>query len=407
MGVEVRAVSHPNLGRRIFRRTVRIATALVVLLLVCMVAKVLWVRVYATDAARLLHNRESEDLLARRAYLVDKLRDGAFHPSRMPGYLDAQFKGEWALGTCSMTAAALTNLAFQFPETRPSSVPLLRDLVNLALCPGLRGFDHSRWGEDPITSLEGPKGHIGYLGHLNMLLAAHRIAGGTDEFDTLHRRINLALARRVEEARFPYIETYPGEIYTSDNVVVAASLRLFDQVSRSDHGALCRRWLAYTREYLLDPRTGLVVFGVDALGRPLGPSRGSGVGWNSFYLPFVDREFADEQYRLAVRHLAESLPIAMKGLREFPEGVSGTADVDSGPVVLGLSTSGTGFIIAGARHAEDLEMLNGMLLTAEAVGSTIQTKGRRRYLLAPLVGEAIMLAMKTAQLWDNRYLRVK
>jgi hypothetical protein len=37
--------------------------------------------------------------------------------------------------------------------------------------------------------------------------------------------------------------------------------------------------------------------------------------------------------------------------------------------------------------------------TAELAGCTVQWDGRRRYLLAPLVGEAIMLAMKSATPW--------
>ncbi len=69
-----------------------------------------------------------------------------------------------------------------------------------------------------------------------------------------------------------------------------------------------------------------------------------------------------------------------------------------------LSTSGTGFAVAGARLFEDSEMLGGLLYTAEAVGSSWDANGTRRYLLAPIVGDAIMLAIKTAMPWDSRCL---
>ena len=52
-----------------------------------------------------------------------------------------------------------------------------------------------------------------------------------------------------------------------------------------------------------------------------------------------------------------------------------------------------------------LKLLGALLDTAEIAGFTFQWNGERRYLLAPLVGDAIVLAMKTACVWDRRYVR--
>jgi hypothetical protein len=90
-------------------------------------------------------------------------------------------------------------------------------------------------------------------------------------------------------------------------------------------------------------------------------------------------------------------------LKENSDG-SWIGDIDSGPVVFGASTSGTGFGIGCAKAAHDSEFLSEMLMTAEVVGSTIDWNGKRHYLLAPLVGEAIMLAMKSTTAWDGRYV---
>src|SRR5262249_7513469 len=95
----------------------------------------------------------------------------------------------------------------------------------------------------------------------------------------------------------------------------------------------------------------------------------------------------------------------LAALREYSRGYDGPADVDSGPVIFGLSTSGTGFIIAGARLSRDADYLQGLLNTTEVVGSTVGKAGVRHYLLAPVVGEAILLAMKTACNWDGRYVQ--
>ena len=114
-----------------------------------------------------------------------------------------------------------------------------------------------------------------------------------------------------------------------------------------------------------------------------------------------------EQYRLLKTNFAVKLPFGLASLREYPRGYSGPSDVDSGPVIFGLSTSRPGFMIAGARLGKDPGYLQGLLTTAEAVGSTAGTGDVRHYLFAPVVGEAILLAMKTACQWDDRYVQAK
>ena len=84
----------------------------------------------------------------------------------------------------------------------------------------------------------------------------------------------------------------------------------------------------------------------------------------------------------------------------------GQGDVDSGPLVFGTSPAATGFAMAAARSLGDAEWLGGLLSTAEWVG--VVTPGpRRHYLTAPLVGNAIVLAMMTSRPWDDRYVATR
>src|SRR5215813_8750692 len=98
---------------------------------------------------------------------------------------------------------------------------------------------------------------------------------------------------------------------------------------------------------------------------------------------------AQEQYRLLRSKFAVKLPFGLAALREYPRDYKGSADVDSGPVIFGLSTSGTGFMIAGARICMDADYLQGLLRSVEVVGSTVDAGGARHYLFGPVVGEAI------------------
>lgn len=62
---------------------------------------------------------ERNDILRRRNYLIGKL---ATTPQKvmeeMPGGMDEQFQGEWAMYSCSMFAAALTNIAKIYRDKR-------------------------------------------------------------------------------------------------------------------------------------------------------------------------------------------------------------------------------------------------------------------------------------------------
>ncbi len=62
---------------------------------------------------------ERNDILRRRNYLIGKL---ATTPQKvmeeMPGGMDEQFQGEWAMYSCSMFAVALTNIAKIYPEQK-------------------------------------------------------------------------------------------------------------------------------------------------------------------------------------------------------------------------------------------------------------------------------------------------
>jgi hypothetical protein len=73
--------------------------------------------------------------------------------------------------------------------------------------------------------------------------------------------------------------------------------------------------------------------------------------------------------------------------------------------VFGMSPAATGFALAAARHDGDDAWATGLLRTAEIAGFSVPCRGGRCYLLAPLVGDAIVLAMRTALLWDARHVR--
>ena len=77
--------------------------------------------------------------------------------------------------------------------------------------------------------------------------------------------------------------------------------------------------------------------------------------------------------------------------------------IDAGPIIFGLSPSGTGFALGAATMCNDYRFRKQILRTAEIACSTVSYNGKSHYLLAnvALVGEAILLAMRTTQHGDS------
>ncbi|MBI3183372.1 MAG: hypothetical protein HYZ28_14640 [Myxococcales bacterium] len=331
------------------------------------------------------------DSEVRLAYLARRIDEGTI-PGLAPGH---PFDGEWRLVALSMSVVAAANLAHRHPETRRERGEQVDRWAERMMAADVRAYDARQWGSDPLETLDRPDGHAGYLGHVALALDARCILGG--KVDPLHARVVDALARRIDRSPSALIETYPGETYLPDNVVAVAGIAAFDDCTgRREHAATVERYLQVMRERWLDPESGLLVFAPGQL------ARGSGAAWNAFYLPFIDEDFARDQAQRAWRTFGVELPGGvLAGILEHPRGSSLGGDVDSGPLVFGVSPSATGFMLAAAVRGGDSARLLGLLRTAELVGFSFGWE-ERRYLAGPLVGDAIVLAAKTATPWQVR-----
>lgn len=333
--------------------------------------------------------REVQERLA--AAVAEYVRSGIGPESFSTG--DARFDGEWAVGTHQMAALGLGQLVRAHPELRATYLPAIELCAERLLSPASLAIGRDAWGEDPLRSLASQKGHA-YLGYANMALSMLTLLEPSNRFADANEAITDALARRLREAPHGIIETYPGEAYPPDLAAVVGSIALFDRAKGADHGEAVRRGVESLRRFR-DPRSGLLHQSVDAdTGRPLSPGRGSGSAFAVFALSFTHPELARELFEPVARQ-RESL-LGFGAIREYPAGASGSGDIDSGPVVLGVSVSATGFALAGARLARDEDLFAALYRTAELFGVAVPRSGRTRFLSGGPLGNAILLAMLTA-----------
>jgi hypothetical protein len=307
----------------------------------------------------------------------------------------ARFDGEWSTGTHQMAVLGLAQVSLEHPEAAAELRPAIDAALARLLAPEERRFGTVAWGEDGLEALGGANGHA-YLGYANLALGMERMLRPDSPYAELHDRLTAALARRLEASPTALIETYPGETYPPDVSAVVGSIGLHDRVAGSDHGRLLARCAAAFRERYVDPGSGLLVQAVSSgTGSAVDHPRASGTAIAAYFLSFADRDLSRELFGATRRSSTSALGFG--GVREYPRGVrGGLGDIDSGPVVLGVSVSATGFAIAGARIHGDRALYRSLFRTALLFGLPVDRGDARWFATGGPLGNAIMLAMLTA-----------
>jgi hypothetical protein len=178
---------------------------------------------------------------------------------------------------------------------------------------------------------------------------------------------------------------------------MAGAIGLHAKATGRDHGAALQRYGEALRSTWIEPRSGLLYQAGDAAsGRPTAPPRASGTAIAAYFLSFADAALARELASALARGQHASF-LGFGGVREYAPGYEGKGDIDSGPVIFGVSVSATGFSLAGARMIGDREMYLEIYRTAELFGVPVAREGRRRFATGGPLGNAILLAMLTAE----------
>ena len=90
----------------------------------------------------------------------------------------------------------------------------------------------------------------------------------------------------------------------------------------------------------------------------------------------------------------------MPCVREYPTGVDGRGDVDSGPLIFERSLSGTVFMIGLAQIHGDHEIADAIATTGEAVGLPWTSGDEKRYVAGILpIGDIMVAYSQNARCW--------
>jgi hypothetical protein len=187
--------------------------------------------------------------------------------------------------------------------------------------------------------------------------------------------------------------------WTLDAVPALAGLALHAPAERR----AIERWEATVRASAIDRGTGLIIAGFDpARRRAIGPPRGCALMLALPDLRIASPLLADEQWATARRLLVRTTS-GLTGVREYPEPLDLPASTDSGRIVLGLGEAASGFALAAAASAGDMDLLARLLRSARLVAPPAWVGDRLVLQGVPPVGQAAMLR---AKVWDARALAV-
>jgi len=381
-------------------KTIKRMVIICLIVAILITVKVIWV-VSATIGYGSLEG-ERKEIVHRANYLTSMVCTSPQQLlDEMPSSIGKQFQGEWAVYSCSMTSAALANIAILYPQNKELAIKFIGQIIDIAMSEEIREYDRLRWREDPMDGIYGNLSHISYYSHLAWMISRYKQIGGYGKYDDLYHSLCKAMNRRIRQSKSLNLPTYPGEyIYIPDMLVAIVALANYSSQYDGKYSTTVNMWVERAKKEWIDKETGLVASFLEVYNdsiRIVLPVKGSYSALNCYYLSLVDPEFAKEQYDCLMKNYKQGFPFA--GIKEYHDRTCLFGmDIDAGPIIFNLSPSGTAFAIGCATSLDDMEFRNKLLKTAELGGSTVTWFGKSHYLLAnlALVGEAIVLAMRTS-----------
>jgi hypothetical protein len=210
-----------------------------------------------------------------------------------------------------------------------------------------------------------------------------------------HDALIAAFERRLLASPTGLIETYPNEAYPTDTAAVTAAIAVHGRATGTDHARVIARWAELVQRAQIDPASGFVVQRMGAFdGRRHDAPRGSGTALAAYFAGFADRRVARLLADAVAHH--ESTLFGFGAVDEYGSGHSGSGDVDSGPVLLGVSVTATGCALAAARAHGRRELFTRLYRTTDLFGAPSAAEGRRRFLSGGPIGNAMLLALLTS-----------
>lgn len=317
--------------------------------------------------------------------IADRQHQLAFLESSIAGGSDDRMQSLFPEGFYFMHVLTGTAAARLTPN--PNELDDARDHLGAIESPaGVRTFGNAMVPEHGIFA-------TGWS--LNLAVDIAITSRSDADMDAVRSRVGPVAAALVgTRGASPFLASYPNQFWPCDSVVAASALsRAGDLLGRTDLVEVGEAWSRRAMAYA-DPATGLLPHRVDDSGVALDGPRGSSQAIIQYFWPELDRDPALWQ------KFCDALVdrrAGLVGVREFPRGNDSPGDVDSGPLVAGISLSASAVTLGAARRWGDAHLAQTLAQQGELLGAPIQLPGRRAYALGVMpAGDAFLLWSQSA-----------
>lgn len=273
-------------------------------------------------------------------------------------------QGRWDATPKAFRIIALSNLADGCAQ-QARLEPLKRESAHRCVTRVLALAKATRPGK-PLAVVDAV-----WLTHLNLVLgAADEVGPCADE--ALHRGVSeklAALSLADAWAHAPSWANVPLRWPAAQSATLA-SLARFDRAHATHTlDAPLAAWRAKVTTKGLNATYALPVSEVTGRGPGAALPRGCAQSYLSRYLPEADPALSATWWTAYREHFLVRVA-GLPGFREWPSGVERKADIDSGPILLGVGAAASAFGIAAARAQGDAALAVQLESSADLVLST-------------------------------------
>lgn len=307
-----------------------------------------------------------------------------------------RFEGQSAVAIYQMTLLGLGQIVLEHPTLRAEYLPAMQRAADRLVDPETLRYAATVYGEHGVERMDPGEGHA-YLGYINLGLGMLRLVDPSTHHGAVHDRITAELAKRLDESPTGLIETYPGESWPPDVAAVAGSIGLHARATGKSAGEMLARWAERFSRCSIDPSGYLIQRVRTGTCEPLDRPRGSGTAVAAYFLGFATPELA-RQLHHALAQVGRRSLAGFAALREYPPGVDGSGDGNSGPVIAGVSVGATGFGLGSARMHGDRELFRELYRTVHLAGVPSTSSEGTAFAVGGALGNALLLAMLTARM---------
>jgi hypothetical protein len=303
-----------------------------------------------------------------------------------------RFDGQSAVATDQMALLGLGQIVLAHPELRERYLPAMRRAADHLADPHQLRYAAHAYGQSGLQRMDPGEGHA-YLGYLALGLGMMRRIEPETRHAALHDRLIEGLASRLYASSTGLVETYPDERWPPDVAAVAGAVGLHLTATGRPRPPALDAWAERFARCAVEPTTGWLRQHTPSCGQ--GDPRGSGTAVGAYFLSFSHPELARQLHQ----SLAEGQRglLGFGGLREYPAGFDGAGDTNSGPVIFGISVGATGFGLGSARAHGDRSTFVRLYRTTRLFGVPMSRGGERTFVVGGALGNALLLAMLTAE----------